>query len=364
MTSLRVVSFVVIYLVGRCFASADIVYLKSGRTIEGTILESNNESVVIEMAMGSVTYPRSKILRIERDREGNDRRNEIQKETEFEAPIADLKRSLSSLFSEKGKLSVLRLRVKEEESDVEKIENELVNLHKTRAHAIQELEPYMQYRGKRVPTRIYDQYTAAQSKYDTANAKVNARDQELITERRELADARNRLSEAQQKVSSALQTIRQQRDSLIDAGCPESALESINKGIESFGEFQLARQIPLRREGNSFFITVKLNGNVTEEFILDTGCSTILLTPAVANRLHLRPQSVVGSGSSTIADGSSIEVQNLFLDSVEVSGMKATHVPAQITMVSNDNAPLLLGMSFLERFRFSLDAQRGILTLE
>lgn len=351
-------------LLSQCTLFADVVYLQNGRAIEGTVLESNDEFIVLEMSMGSVTLDRSKILRIERNREGNLRRKAIAKEAEFSGDLSNLKRSLASLHSLRGKLSILRLRVQNEEATVHRLEDSLAELQKKRTIALQELEPYAQYRGRRVPGRVYDQYIAAQTKYENATAQIQTHEQELVTARRELAGAREVLGDSKSEILRKITELRHRRNELVSEGCPEALLDPIDRGLRGFEDINLSKQIPLRRQGNSFYIQVTLNDQVTEEFILDTGCSTILLTPDVANRLNLGAQMILGSGSSTIADGSTMEVQNVYLESVEVNGMRAGKVAAQVAISDDGNTPLLLGMSYLERFRFSLDAQRGILTLE
>lgn len=45
--------------------SADIIYLKSGNRLEGKILQQNAQSIVIEVAFGTVTLPRRDIARME-----------------------------------------------------------------------------------------------------------------------------------------------------------------------------------------------------------------------------------------------------------------------------------------------------------
>ncbi len=343
---------------------ADIIYLKSGRKIEGTVVKADADSMTIEMAMGNVTVPRSKILRIDTTEEGNQRRDTLEKASEYESEIENLKRSIASLYNAKGKLSVLSLKVKNEESEVHQYEDDLARLQKIRSVALQELEPYAQYRGRRVPDRIYDQYIAAKTRYETTTAKVESVQQSMVTARRRLVSAREVLTENRLKLAAEIKSVNHRKRQLIDRGCPEEALVSVDRALSGFDDLDLFHEIPLRREGNSFYLTVTLNEEITEEFILDTGCSTILLSPEVARRLNLRESAVLGGGSSTIADGSTMEVTNVYLQSVEVNGMRADNVAAQVSSLEGGNSPLLLGMSYLERFRFSLDAQRGILTLE
>lgn len=338
--------------------------MASGRVIEGTVLETHADAIVVEMAMGTVTLPRNKILRIERTPEGNSRREELKRAAGFEDDVDALKRSLSGLHSLNGKLSVLSVKVQREEAAVHRLEDELARLQRQRTQAIEALQPYAQYQGRRVPQRIYEQYMAAQAAHEVALARVSECEQDLLNSRRKLALTRQLLAESRAEMRKQAQTIRARRDALTDEGCPPSALEAIDKALERYGAGELFQQIPLRREGNSFFLKVRLNDQLTEEFILDTGCSTMLLTPELVQRLGVPEDAYLGVSNTQIADGSTLEVQNLVLDSVEVHGARAGRVHAQVALSGNGQAPLLLGMSFLERFRFSIDSQRALLTLE
>lgn len=56
--------FVLLMTVG--LLSADVVYLKNGRSMEGIVLEESADQVMIKLAYGEIGLPRSSILRIER----------------------------------------------------------------------------------------------------------------------------------------------------------------------------------------------------------------------------------------------------------------------------------------------------------
>lgn len=346
------------------FASGDLIVLQGGRTIEGTVVESNPDSIVVEMAMGRVTLSRSKVLRIEPTREGDQRRDALKLAVTLEQELGDLKRSLSSLHSLNGKFSVLSVKVQREEAAVHRLEDSLAQLQRRRTEAIEALQPYAQYHGRRVPQRIYEQYVSAQTAHQVASARVSECEQELANARRELSLTRQQLSECRNQMQEQARSIRSRRDELVEKGYPIDEMQDIDKTLERYGDGALFQQIPLRREGNSLFLNVRLNDQLTEEFILDTGCSTMLLTRDVVERLGVRSDAYLGVSTTQIADGSLIEVQNVYLDSVEVNGVRAGRVLAQFALSENGPVPLLLGMSYLERFRFSIDAQRGLLILE
>ena len=48
--------------------------------------------------------------------------------------------------------------------------------------------------------------------------------------------------------------------------------------------------IPLKRQGNSFIVTVLLNGRVPAELVVDTGASSVIISPGIAKQLGIRNQ--------------------------------------------------------------------------
>ena len=61
--------------------------------------------------------------------------------------------------------------------------------------------------------------------------------------------------------------------------------------------------IPLRRRGDSFIVTVLLNGKVPAELLVDTGASSITLSPGIAKRLGIRNQRGIPGRRVPTVDG-------------------------------------------------------------
>ncbi len=146
---------------------------------------------------------------------------------------------------------------------------------------------------------------------------------------------------------------------------PRSATATAaRRALAALGEPAHTRvQVPFQRAGNSVLLPVRINGRDLGIFILDTGASFTSLSAAAAAAL-----GVSGRGESVrlITAGGTIQAPLTLLEEVEVGGVAARHVPAVIHDLPNVPPTItgLLGLSFLERFRVSLDLNAGLLTLE
>lgn len=109
--------------------------------------------------------------------------------------------------------------------------------------------------------------------------------------------------------------------------------------------------VPFRSEGGVKYVQVKVNG-VGLEMVLDTGCSTTMISMAEANYLYqkgkLTNDDILGTAPSCIADGSIVEDMVVNLREVIIDGqIRCTDVQAVVS--DNMNAPLLLGNEVLDR---------------
>lgn len=109
--------------------------------------------------------------------------------------------------------------------------------------------------------------------------------------------------------------------------------------------------IPYREKNGVKYVDVKVNG-VAFEMILDTGCSSTLISLAEASYLYLKGQLSIddfqGMSRSKIADGSVTEDMVVKLREVTIADKVVC--PDVIATVSiNLHAPLLLGNEVLDR---------------
>ncbi len=103
------------------------------------------------------------------------------------------------------------------------------------------------------------------------------------------------------------------------------------------------------------------NAEITTSLLVDTGATTLVLPESMIERLGLSRKSLQPGKSQTAAG--MISVQMGVLKSVRVGEAIAENVPVSFIADKQLNGANLLGMSFLNRFRFSLDDANNELLL-
>lgn len=125
--------------------------------------------------------------------------------------------------------------------------------------------------------------------------------------------------------------------------------------------------------GGSIVVEALLNNKVKANLVVDSGAGMVVVSKAIAAQLGVSvPESAKLAKKdetiiqSVVADGRTVEAKLFTLESVQVQDAKAGNVPAAVILVESglQDVDGLLGMSFLNNFKFSLDAKEGVLTLE
>lgn len=125
--------------------------------------------------------------------------------------------------------------------------------------------------------------------------------------------------------------------------------------------------IPLETDDSGmFYVTAKLN-DVPIRFILDTGCSTMLISNRDAEfLLHhkiVSENSILGEVQSVCANGSVDTNSNINIKKVELHGIVLNDIPC---MVSNSSdTPLLLGQAVLSKLgKVTIDYDNNLLIID
>jgi aspartyl protease family protein len=139
-----------------------------------------------------------------------------------------------------------------------------------------------------------------------------------------------------------------------------SFASSIRKLVELEASIHTER-IPLRRDGNTFYASVVINGKHTAEMVVDSGASLISLPLKMAVEFGLEPKPEDRPILITIADGSTITGHLKTIPSVRVGTFTLENVECAVLGADAVNAEPLLGMSYLGQFQFQLDAAEGTL---
>ena len=109
------------------------------------------------------------------------------------------------------------------------------------------------------------------------------------------------------------------------------------------------------------FISIKIGGK-SYKYLVDTGASDMVINTEMKDYLMqvgvLKSSDFGQSRIYEIANGKKVRFKTATLNSIEISSNKFTNIPIAI----GDNASLLLGMSFLDKFHWRIN--NDVLELE
>jgi len=103
------------------------------------------------------------------------------------------------------------------------------------------------------------------------------------------------------------------------------------------------------------------NSKLSVSLLVDTGATTLVLPDSMIRKLGFSRENLQAGVSQTAAG--SVPVMNGNLKSVRIGEVSADNVPVSFINDQKLNGARLLGMSFLNRFRFSLDDENNELIL-
>jgi len=113
---------------------------------------------------------------------------------------------------------------------------------------------------------------------------------------------------------------------------------------------------------------VRLNDRISAKFVFDTGATYTTISKATASRLNI---STLGAPKMKIMTGSGhITAPLIKIPKIEVKGLAVKNVETIVLDLpeskigNNDGVVGLLGLSFLEKFKITVDRSNGQITLE
>jgi clan AA aspartic protease (TIGR02281 family) len=124
--------------------------------------------------------------------------------------------------------------------------------------------------------------------------------------------------------------------------------------------------VPLKTNGSELLVPVELNGTMTLDFVIDSGASDVSIPADVFSTLKrtssVKLSDLTGEQTYVLADGSKIQSVTFVIRSLRVGNILLKDVRGS---VAPSQATLLLGQSFLERFKsWSIDNTKKELFLE
>lgn len=115
--------------------------------------------------------------------------------------------------------------------------------------------------------------------------------------------------------------------------------------------------------GGVYRIPCTVNG-AKMKFIFDTGASNVCLSLSMAEYLYdndyITKDDIIGSGSSSVADGRIIDHIFINLKDIEIAGQHLNNV--QAVVIDGQNAPLLMGQSAIQKLG-RIELEGSLLTI-
>ena len=124
--------------------------------------------------------------------------------------------------------------------------------------------------------------------------------------------------------------------------------------------------LKMEKKGGVYYVPVEINGERLS-FIFDTGASAVSISQKEAYFLYqnnkLLPEDILGEAQFSDANGDISEGTVINLKIVKIGNRELKNVQASV--VHNQQAPLLLGQTVMERFgKFSMDFRKNTITFE
>lgn len=128
------------------------------------------------------------------------------------------------------------------------------------------------------------------------------------------------------------------------------------------GEWLAVRApVPLRGDGTSWLVQATINGRARGLFLVDTGASFCVIAPSLARELALAP---TGSFATVQTANGSLRVPVVRLRTLDLGATRAHDVQAIVHDAVGPQLDGVIGLNFLNRYRYAIDPQRRELELE
>ncbi|HQR42313.1 MAG TPA: TIGR02281 family clan AA aspartic protease [Gemmatales bacterium] len=175
-------------------------------------------------------------------------------------------------------------------------------------------------------------------------------------------DSRYKAAASDTELAAALAAINKADNRKLILG-PSKEYQANVKTFAKYEALIMSDSIPLERSSNTYMVDVILNGKDPVKMVFDTGASMISISHKTAIKLGLKPSEATLEGRVTIANGETVKVKRMKLASVRVGKFEAKNVDCVVMPEDLPDSPPLLGGSFLNQFKYEIDADAGKLRL-
>ena len=135
----------------------------------------------------------------------------------------------------------------------------------------------------------------------------------------------------------------------------DQILAALNKRVERVEQEVFSENIPLQVENRSMYVNVVV-GNKTTRMVVDSGASLICLPARIAAELGVAIPPNAPQMELVVANGDRIGARGVILPRVRIGEFEVENVDAAVLDAAANSAEPLLGMSFLDHFKFEINA--------
>jgi aspartyl protease family protein len=205
--------------------------------------------------------------------------------------------------------------------------------------------------------------------------EIDQKGEELAKARSAYSTPRNQFMKSVVDLKSLIETTNSKYDSLKDDAGLRKTMEELGESkkktltlgpsksyqqtIKEFSRYEalvMLEDIPLEGRGGTYRLDVMLNGNVPIKMILDTGASSISLSYDNARRVGINLTDKDPDVLVSIANGRTVKAKRAKLASVRVGKFEVKNVDCVVMPEDYSDSPSLLGGSFLNNFKYEVDA--------
>ena len=131
-------------------------------------------------------------------------------------------------------------------------------------------------------------------------------------------------------------------------GCFVGALGALLLTVTASADWTVPPQNEVHLEGNgrSWFVRATLNGTMQGLFLLDTGASYCVLTPAAARRLGVGPST---QEATVVTANGPVKASLIQLTSVDIGGNRARDISAVVHNAVSPPLDGIIGLSYLNQ---------------
>jgi len=343
--------------------SADTLILKNKRSVSGIITEEKADHVVLNVGNGTVVFKRSEIESISKSSESrNVEMVEDWKVSHFEnypAPDPEDQALLDGLIE-------LLYRNREMIGNMAKKESIDMGIESAyrRASDLLSQQAVLTNKIKSVsPQKEAVRYNELILELNSINAKIK----ESIDKTRKLKEDDGKINENIAEYIDEYQEYKKLFDAKkqgLTQGVKLSEdrrvfYQKIKERLDVLQNDIRHQEVGYSKEKQGIIVQAKLNGRLEARMLVDTGAVMTVISKKTAERLGIDSGMIKQDTKLVLADGRQIPAKYTIMESIKIQDVEAKSVEVVIAEVDvSGGVDGLLGMSFLRKFSFSINAEK------